>query len=423
MPLDFIRYNSDEYQRLGLLKVLVAALDPQRRSAAPESIVRRLTAILYGSAGDGLTRAESMIRGAEGSSWNFPITQTNILKVLDWGRLIGLVGSGNQITEKALLLRHLMGDGVVAAILEKDPAVNPFNLTLTERLYLLYLYMEADSALYFLLLRIAALSPDEVIRGMQADRITCFALYDLFGLMNKTRGSPKTLLSLKNLRELIGRMVAELDLSADIPISPVIKPRPAATFKQRIDQRGKKRTKTSDHEAIPRFELLVDLGLFTKKVDGEVQDEQKARKSWRYWVTPALTRFCELLPASFDPQFCWDRFARCAATLLVDGAEPLEVIQDSRLIARRTYAAYSKVKRRFGHTPIESVAIVTMIEALTDSLIVEVRDVHELFLSYKRNDLFPTTVHYASGNDLGKMFIDIKPTFLQEVNEHYGISD
>lgn len=420
MSLSFARYNSDFFQRVGLLKMLVAVLDPQRRSAAPEAITRKLTKLLFESSGGAQTRAEYLIRNAAGASWNFTITEPNVKQVIEWGRLIGFVGSGNQITERGLMLRALMGPGALDSITSGNLSTNPFVLTAAEKLYLLYIHWEVDSALHFLIRRLAALSPDEPIRAIEADKLTCLAFYDLFRLLSESRNSSKTLLMLKSLRELLGRMVAELGLSAEIPITPVVRPKPTTQFKQKPDQRDKKRTKTSDHEAIPRFELLVDLGLLTKKVGKEECDEEKTRKSWKYWATPALFDFNARMPDAFDPGFCRSGFARSAATLVSKDAERLDVEHDAASILRRAYDVYSVVRRRFGHTPIESVAVLTTINALAESKVVEVQEVYEFFLGFKLNNLFPETVRYAAGNDLEKMFIDIKPSFVAEVEAHYG---
>ncbi len=420
MAVNFARYNSDFFQRAGLLKMLVAVLDPQRRSAAQEALTRKLSKLLFDPTGGARTRAEYLIRNAAGTSWNFTITEPNIKQVIEWGRLVGFVGSGNQITERGLMLRAIMGPEALDSIISGNLSTNPFDLTAAEKLYLLYVHWEVDSALHFLIRRLAALPPDEPIRAIEADKLTCLAFYDLFGLMSESRNSSKTLLMLKSLRELLGRMVAELDLSAEIPITPVVRPRPTTQFRQKPEQRDKKRTKTADHEAIPRFELLVDLGLLTKKVGEEDRDEEKARKSWRYWLTPALVDFNTKMPDTFDPEFCQNGFGRCASAVVSRDAERLDVERDATSILRLAYDAYSLVRRRFGHTPIESVAVLTTINTLAESKVVEVKEVYEFFLGFKLNNLFPDTVRYAAGNDLEKMFIDIKPSFVAEVEAHYG---
>ena len=419
MGPSFTRYSVDYFVRVGLLKMLVAALDSQRRSTAPELITRRLAPLLYQSVGNDFSRAEELIRNSDNASWNFALTESNLRQILEWGRVAGVVGAGNQITERGLLLRHLMGHENVAAILNADPTTNPFTLSEAERLYLLYTQLECDGALYFLLRRLIKFSPEEVIRGKEANRLTCFAFFDLLNSFTSAHRSGNVLLTIKDLRELVGRMAAELDLTDEIPVRSVVKTRPTPVHKRKAGQVQAKRTKTADHESIPRFELLVDLGLLTKKVLPDDPNEAKARKSWRYWTTPQLVSFVNKMPESYRSDFCWAHFAHCASTLNSNGNNELDATQNTKEIAQRAYVAYLQVKRRFGHTPIESVAVMAMIEALSARQILEVRVVHELFLKFKRDNLFPETVHYAAGNDLEKMFIDIKPTFMAEVESYY----
>src|SRR5262245_22367985 len=160
MGIKFVRYNSDFFQRVGLLKMLVAVMDPQRRSTAQELITRKLSQLLYGPRSGNQNCVEYLIRRAAGPSWNFTITEANIKQALEWGRLIGLVGSGNQITERGLLLRHIMGGDAIASIVKGDLDINPFDLTLSEKIYLLHIHLEIDTALHFLLTRLATLPVD-----------------------------------------------------------------------------------------------------------------------------------------------------------------------------------------------------------------------------------------------------------------------
>src|SRR5437867_5960725 len=121
----------DFYLRLGFLKVLVAALSPQRRSAANESICRRLQIPLLAPAktirrelvdealsrlpaglhtenSENMTVAEALLIIGDCPSWSYGITHETAYKVLDWGHNVHFVGAGNQITERGLLLRQLI---------------------------------------------------------------------------------------------------------------------------------------------------------------------------------------------------------------------------------------------------------------------------------------------------------------------------
>jgi hypothetical protein len=420
MKINFIRYNSDQLVRIGLLKILVAVLEPQRMSISSSAIKQKLISLIFNNDNGGKF-VENLIRTAGCISWSFSINKNNVGLILDWGKLYGFVGSGNQITEKGLLLRYLMDDNSILSIRNKSLTHNPFYITFEQKIYFLYNQFEIDTTLIFLLHRLSEILEGEAINGIFADRLTCLSLYDTYKVISGVRISSGNLLLLKNLKELIGRMAVELDMVAEIPIQPSKLPRYKGVPRQKVEQRNRKRTKTSDHEAIPRFELLTDLALLTKKfTEEEHKDEDKSRKAWRYWVTPLLKNFAERLPAKPDSDFCWNHFAQAASILSSKQTKRLSIETDALSIAQRAFEAYSLVKRRFGHTPIESVGIIAMIRSLAVSEILEVRDIYELFLKFKMNDLFSEYVRFAAGNDLDKMFIDIKPEFIEEAKGYYG---
>src|SRR5437879_2893130 len=112
----------DFYLRLGFLKVLVAALSPQRRSALNDQVVRRLETPLFDAApkhhqlwtrvqgsisgyphktpGGKLIQhpetAEALLVDAMAESTLYGITKDPAYKVLDWGHDVEFVGRGNQ---------------------------------------------------------------------------------------------------------------------------------------------------------------------------------------------------------------------------------------------------------------------------------------------------------------------------------------
>ena len=400
MPMSFLTYRNDKLQRIGLLKILVATLDPQRRSVTSDLINRKLSDLLYEGGVSELSRVESLIRAADSNSWLFTLPKTQVGQILEWARLYEFVGAGNQITEKGLLLRQLMGVDAVQSIIRGDFSKNPFRLSPEEKFYFLYMNLEMDPVLFFLIKRLGLETGESPIGGVHAGKITGFALYDTYKLFSGAVGSGN-LMPLRDLRDLIGRIVAELGLSSDIPIQPSLRPRPPVTIRQKPEQRKKKRTKTADHEAIPRFELLTDLGFLSKKTDEEGgADNEKSRKSWRYWITPLLTKYSIALPETYSANFRWSHFAQTAAALLGNKYKRLSIETEPALIARRCYEGYLDVKRIFGHTPLESIANIAMIRSLARSEVFEMREVHQLFLSFKRENLFSETVRFAAGNDL-----------------------
>ena len=153
----------DFYLRLGFLKVLVAALNPQRRSALNDQIVRRLEAPLFDNTArhpellnrtrdrmswypkrvgakiiDHPEVAEALLVEGGIGSLLYGITHDTAYKILDWARDLELIGRGNQITERGLLLRALIPDKASGEFFSgKVTAWNPFVLETTERLLLL----------------------------------------------------------------------------------------------------------------------------------------------------------------------------------------------------------------------------------------------------------------------------------------------
>lgn len=422
MAIDFIRYNADQFTRLGLLKVLIAVLPPQRRSEASEVITRKYSKLLFNTTMKGPSQAEVLIREAS-SSWNLGINSRNSERILEWGRLYGLVGAGNQITEKGMILRQLMGPEAISSIASGDFSINPFILAQQEKFYFLYIQFESDAPFFFLLKRIGSMEKGTLIRGMEANRLTCLALYDTYKVLSSESTKSSNLLVRRRLVDLLARMVSELKLQSEIPIRLGRTPQAPLPIGLKPMQRQKKSTKASDHEAIPRFEFLCDLGLLTKTwVDDENGSKEKLLKQWRYYTTESLHTLSINLPERVEADFCSNGFAQ-SAVHSIPPEMPRETVQLSDVeVARLSYDAYQVVKRPFGHTPIESVAIVAMIRSLLNRKVVEVADVHRLFLSFKTKDLFPKSIHFAAGNDLNRMFIDIEPTFPKEVDDYYGAS-
>ncbi len=428
MSVRFIRYNSDKLQRIGVLKVLVSLLDPQRRSQATDSICRKLSRLLFEVKGTQLRKgqrrtvysASHLLQAADAPSLNFRFTPETIDKIVEWGKIYGFLGSGNQITERGLLFRYLIGDSNVAAISRGDAKVNPFVLTTEEKLYILFRQFEQDEVIFYLIKRLASIPADSIIRGLEADRLTFDALYDMSTSMKKTRLSAQSILAHKGLAELIVKIAGELDLLNEYKISPIRRMSLTTNLKTKPSQRDKKRTNTADNEAIPRFELLTDLGLLYKAPsDISTSADDETRQSWQYRVTPSLVAFANCLPQKISNSFCWDGYATCSSPIVSDNPSRVTINNDPAKIGYRAYDAYMIVKRPFGHTPLESVALVGMIRALSNGEIIEMREFHEFFLHIKKSNMFPDSVRYASSNELDKMFIDIKPSFINEVNNYY----
>ena len=434
MQLSFIKYNGGKFQRLGLLKILLALLNPQKRSTSADAINRKLSdlfiEIQHPIKSNNKTKpvnrylAGKLIIAADSPSYILRITDKYIHEILRWGMICGFVGSGNQISERGLILRNLMGEEAVSSIIDKSYHINPFRLTKEEKLYFLYRLLEIDSSTYFLIKRLADHEVGDPIDGVSADHIACHSFYDLYQIMNESRSISKDIIVRQLLRDLIGKMVSELGLESDIPLRYKVQTpmRPLRTTKLKDPYRAltRKKTNTSDDEAITRFEYLTDLGMLQKKTGGhDCDNEEDVLYSWKYRVTPVLKKFASKMPDEYIKDFCYIKFAEAATSFIDKECETLTMDNDAIELASRAYEAYQLIKKPFGHTSVESIAIITMIKAVCEFKILEVNAIHKFFLHIKTKGLFQNDVFFASGNDLEKMFISLKPNFRNEVTRYY----
>ena len=65
-------------------------------------------------------RGEELLAQVSAPSLLFTVTEKMLSRVREWARLVGLVGNGNQITERGLLLQRIMGTGQFEAVRRGD---------------------------------------------------------------------------------------------------------------------------------------------------------------------------------------------------------------------------------------------------------------------------------------------------------------
>lgn len=439
--LAFLRYKHSSQQRLGALKVFVALLDSQRRSMSSEQLDRRILALLIAKPSSGIeklgprkrkfpnNRAEELLKLADAPSLLFTVTEKMVTRVREWARILGFVGNGNQITERGLLLQYLMGLDQLEAVRTGDFSHhNPFRLSLVERIFFFYTLLERDALWPFLIRRITEKGNGTLISGKDADVLTTQALQDLLKVP-RTGLSGAEMLLLRYLRDLEAHMAASLGLGdgrAYVQAAARRGPRKIG-LRPRIPQSQPQRN-TADDQAIPRFENLVDIGLLTKESVAErtsatPEGSWMRRLEWRYFVAEGLRAWREAvgdIPV-YDRQFLWTRFAQCAASAfdlptparITADSDPLEVLELVR-------DAFGAVRRLVGHTPFESVALIAMIRGLERGLVCEMATIHQLFIRFKTQGLFSEHLKFASGNELDRMFIDIRPDFFEVVRRNYG---
>jgi hypothetical protein len=436
----------DFYLRLGFLKILVLLSDPARRSTSTEALVKRLHSSIFpplertgdlweevreryeliaepesrqlrsGSSGFDLVKA--LLIASDCPSFLYAITPKTVYKIIDWGRDIGFLGSGNQITENALLLRHFVDLRAADAFFSGDYlSWNPFVLSAEERIFFLFLFGEIDRHSVEVIKSLGQVDPSRTLEARDAGEITCRALFKLLDGAGKV--SPLELPRLRAARELAISMAAELGLSeyehlgvGRRPVAPRLSRRGAA--------RDRRTTKNTDHQTIPRFEQLVDLGFLKKTCEaGRTNAEFLARKRWRYKPTAACRSLLE--SGWLSDNSPGGETARCLARVAISAGMSREMDirskPDAPEIARLLWEAYKTVRRPVGHTPAYSVAVLAVIRAAADGYPIEMSDIHSLLVRVKTQNLAPDHAFFASGNDLDKMFVVLRPGFLETLSK------
>ncbi|HEX8441420.1 hypothetical protein [Archangium sp.] len=424
--------------RLGFLKVLVASLGVQRRSVTNDSVSRRLRKPLFESVGSfpallerlpsldessaSQTVAQALLQTEACPSWLYGITEKTLYKVLEWGHTVELVTRGNQLTERGVILHLMLPQEQAADFLAGNAlAWNPFVLPERERLFFLYHLGELDEVTLELIEALALRERTEMIEARDAGEMTCRAL---FRVLERCRGRlpPRLLPEFKTAQELALTIARELELEdmlqgERVPVPRLPKPIHIKAHRG-LSLSGasgprRKTTKNSDHQTIPRFEQLVDLGFVSKEPDEglEASAHEDARRRWRYWPTRRCRGWLEARAGrSQDARWEWEGFAAASHVLMERETPPARQPSVEELIDL-LWDAYQVVRRPIGHTPFDSVSLLAMLDATTRGLVVEQSQLHRLMLSIKRQSLLPEHAFFASGNDLDRMFILLKPGF------------
>lgn len=440
----------DFYLRLGFLKVLVGVLSPDRRSASNDSIVRRLQRPLFDAASmhprlwervqrqmywyeekevsDARGRkpkhaavAEALLVDGDCHSLLFAITGPTAYKMLDWARDIEFIGRANQITERGLLLKHLLPQNSVERFFGGDvEAWNPFVLSVREKALLYYHLIEIDEVILELISDLSRRGAETTLESRDAAELTCSAVIRVLSRARNTV-SPLNLVQYRTASDLAATIAAELGMEAQaqelIAANRPKAPKPARFAKFGDKAQARKTTKNADHQTIPRFEQLVDLGFIRKPPSAETEGHavEAGRRRWRYVPTEACSRWAASNWSSWKGRgpARWSVFARSILSTLC-GRENMAAPEPAT-IAGYLWRAYESIKRPAGLNPLDSVALFAMLSALEDGLAIELADFHWLMLRIKQRNLLPHFVSFASGNELDEMFIQLKPGFCEEL--------
>ena len=416
--------------RLGLLKAVVALLGPSRGSQTRDAVRRRIdsevfveltrfpevhSAVARSLNTDPPKQVDSLASGllilSGAQSWGQPIRINTSYKVLEWAQIMGLVGSGNRVTERGLLL-HGLFDGLGAQRLSSERMIswNPFRLTDVERALFLFHLMERDELTGRLLVAAGLCGAGTVL---DADAIRRLTSEQLDGLVKAAdhRVSMSQMGPLRTLKELASVIRWETG-NGPRPRKP---PTPSARSipKRRRATKTGPGAKNADHQSVPRMEQLTDLGLFEKDVSSDLEGTQliRARNAWKYRVTSAAESIARRIadPETLvDPAWVQREFAATVGRSGLFRAGRRASFEEGVRLVSESYAA---MRRGVGHTPLESVALMAVVSGLGQGVLLELYDVHRLFMGIKTGRALQGTASFAAGNELDRMFIKLGDDF------------
>ncbi|MFL5352678.1 hypothetical protein [Archangium sp.] len=428
--------------RLGLLKALVALMPRERRSMTRDAILTKVGTVLFsrlstiptlrdaaqhsvgGALSDletdkkPLTIADGLLMTSGLSSWGQPIDDKTKAKILEWAQNIGFVGQGNQITERALLLRSFFDETAIARFAAGNPlAWNPFYISPVEQAFFFFHLGEHDELLWNLAFTVGQLGTGTEINAAMARSMLAQAMREFVARLQSTV-TMSQVLELRTIRELSQSISAEMEPDRGVNKRLAHSKGPSALLRPRTNSK-RATTKNADHQTIPRFEILVDLGFLEKRTPLELHGKalDRARSSWTYHVTEVAARFSEALAKIGElpvGNWHWKHFAYALGATGLVTTQPVRVAKPEEAF-QIFYKSYDKVERRAGHTPFVSVALLTMLNALAHGLVVEIEELHSVLMRAKRGGELSHCLYFAAGNEPDKMFILIRPAFEKSI--------
>ncbi len=293
---------------------------------------------------------------------------------------------------------------------------NPFALTTREKVFFFFHLCEIDRVTADLIRVLGALDEGGVLELRDAGSVVCRVLHSVLDGADQD-ARPSELPALRTARDLAATIALEMELPDLVSSYSAARARPRPV--RRIAISGgirRKTTKNTDHQTVPRLEQLTDLG-FVRKHGPEFDrfKESEPRRRWRWAPTAQCKRWQEATIAhEIDTNFLRNKFGRVAIYVLRGDStsrQPLSLPE----IARWTWEAYRVVRRPVGHTPLESIALYAMIDAVAAGVPLEMEGVHRLMLAVKRASVLPELAQFAGGNGLDEMFVRLGDGFVQGV--------
>jgi hypothetical protein len=417
--------------RLGLLKTVVAGMHAGGFGRVRERIVKRFADVMFSAAepalaeaaetvlgeasDEPLTRSDALLLTAGGVSWGQPIKKQTAYKAVEWAQTAGFITGGYRLSERGeLWLTLIEQEGAAKFFAGDDHAWNPYCFSVAERAFLCYHLAENDELLWQLAFDAGEYPVGHVLEARDTYQLTLAGMRKVLDRAGDRIPLPE-LPRLRTARDLAATIAAEINPDgAELPVFRKRIPPKRRPGRGQAD--GKRKTsKNADHQAIPRFEQLVDLGLMSKHIAPGLTGAaaRKSRVAWRYEVTAALPALRVALGKhGLDtPNWIWSKFSEAFVGSTYGGAvspRRATIIEGLALFVE----AYDRIHRPVGHTPFEPVALLAAAVGMERGLIVEIMAIHDVMLALKSSSSLNDQIAFAAGNDVDRMFVLLKKGFL-----------
>jgi len=384
-------------------------------SAAPPTLAEAAEAVLGEAPDEPFTRSDALLLTAGCVSWGQPIKKQTAYKAVEWAQTAGFVASGYRLSERGELWLKLIDQEAAARFFAgEEQAWNPYRLSVAERAFLCYHLGETDELIWQLAFDAGNYSVGHVLEARDTYQLTLAGMRKVLNRAEDRVPLPE-LPRLRTARDLAATIAAEIDPDgADEPVSRKRIPPKRRPGRRLAD--GKRKTyKNADHQAIPRFEQLVDLGLMSKHIAPGLTGAaaRKSHAAWRYEVTAELPALRGILGEhGLDtPHWIWSQFSNAFVAATHGGAvspRQATIIESLSLFVD----AYDRIHRPVGHTPFEPIALLAAAVGMERGLIVEIKTIHDVMLALKSSSSLNDLIAFAAGNDVDRMFVMLKKGFL-----------
>jgi hypothetical protein len=384
-------------------------------SAAAPALAEAAEAVLGDAPEEPLTQSDALLLTAGCVSWGQPIKKQTAYKAVEWAQTAGFLASGYRLSERGELWLTLIDqEGAARFFAGDEGSWNPYRLSVAERAFLCYHLGESDELLWQLAFDAGDYPVGHVLEARDTYQLTLAGMRKVLDRAGDRIPLPE-LPRLRTARDLAGTIAAEIDPNGtEVPVSRKRIPPKRRPGRGQVE--GKRKTcKNADHQAIPRFEQLVDLGLMSKHIVPGLTGAaaRKSRAAWRYEVTHALPALRGVLGEHGldNPNWIWSKFSAAFAGAAHGGAispRQATVIESLTLFVE----AYDRIHRPVGHTPFEPVALLAAAVGMERGLIVEIKAIHEVMLTLKSSSSLNDHIAFAAGNDVDRMFVMVKKGFL-----------